>query len=57
MSIDSDNEILIDDECVFEVDKQVEGARRLSLINSGTDQERLEPTLGGKTHNKVKRKI
>ena len=49
--------MIIYDESYCEVDKPFEGAGILVRINAGTGVDRFEPTYGGKTHNKVKRKI
>ena len=57
LSIDSEDEVLIDDESDCEVEQPIKGARRLARINSGTGVNRLDPTNGGKTHNEVKRNI
>ena len=51
LSIDSDNEVLIENEHVCKVNQPFEGARRLVRINAGTGVDRLEPTHGGNTNN------
>ena len=55
--IDSDDEVISDDESDHEVDQPIEGAIRLTRINDGTGVDRLDPTHGGKTHKEVKKKI
>ena len=57
LSIDSDDEVLIEDEPVWKVYQSSEGARMSERINSGTGVDRLEHTHGGKTHNEVKNNI
>ena len=57
LSIDFGDEVLIDDEPDCEVDQPIEGARRLVRINAITGLDRLDPTHGGKNHDKVKKNI
>ena len=57
LSIDFGDEVLIDDEPDCEVDQPIEGARRSARINASTGVDRLDPTHGGKTHDKVKNNI
>ena len=57
LSIDSVNEVPIDDESDCEVDQPIEGAIRSAMINSGSGVDRLEPTRGGENKHEVKKKL